>query len=209
VTAAMRAAPLAAARPRRVPGVAYALYSLALALILGLGTVYATVRGSYPLGRMQAQGWVAYPNLGSRLVDPYARAIMARTGDIPLGLGEGIALVAETDSEGRALDSGCRYVVEGLTPAARHWTLTLYDDEGRPVRTPLERSGFTSSEVMRADDGRFQIALARAPQPGNWLQTPQGGRIRAILRLYDTPVAGSLSWLDPGSLPIVRREGCP
>jgi hypothetical protein len=46
------------------------------------------------------------------------------------------------------------------------------------------------------------------PEPGNWLQTPAGGRLRAILRLYDTPVAGSLSWLDPGSLPIVRREGC-
>jgi hypothetical protein len=77
------------------------------------------------------------------------------------------------------------------------------------VRTPLERSGFTSSEVLRDAEGRFEIAIARMPQPGNWLQAPESGRLRAILRLYDTPVAGSLSWLDPGSLPAVRREGCP
>ncbi len=192
-----------------LPAAAYIIYSLALALILGLGTVYWSVRGSYPLGRTQMQGWIAFPNLGSRNVDPYARAIIARTGEIPLALGEGIALVAEADADGRALEAGCTYRIAGITPAARHWTLTLYGPDGRPVRTPLERSGFTSSEVLRGPDGRFEIVLSRAPAPGNWLQTPETGRLRAILRLYDSPVAGSLSWLDPGTLPAVRREGCP
>jgi hypothetical protein len=193
---------------RSLPPFAYVLYSLALALILGLGTAYWSVRGTYPLGRTQAQGWVAFPKLGARDVDPYARAILARTGDIPLGLGEGIALLAEVDSDGRALDAACRYRIAGITPVARYWTLTLYGPDGRPVRTELERSGFTSAEVVRDLEGRFEVVLSRMPEPGNWLQTPAGGRLRAILRLYDTPVAGSLSWLDPGSLPIVRREGC-
>lgn len=194
---------------RPLPSAVYVLYALSLALVLGLGTVYWSVRDTFPLGRMQTQGWVAYPNLGSRTIDPYARAILARTGEIPLALGEGIALVAEVDGDGRPLDAACRYRIAGLTPAARYWTLTLYGPDGRPVRTPLERSGFTSSEVLRDAEGRFEIAIARMPQPGNWLQAPEAGRLRAILRLYDTPVAGSLSWLDPGSLPAVRREGCP
>jgi hypothetical protein len=198
---------IATARPA-LPSLAYLLYALALALFLGLGSAYWAVRGSYPLGRTTTQGWIAYPKLGARDIDPYARAIIARTSEIPLGLGEGIALVAEADADGRALDAACSYRIAGLTPAARYWTLTLYGPDGRPVRNAIERSGFTSSEVLRDSEGRFEIALSRAPAAGNWLQTPETGRLRAILRLYDTPVAGSLSWLDPGSLPAVRREGC-
>jgi len=199
---------LAFALPRNAPTVAWVGYSLAIALMLGLGTAYWSVKGAYPLGRTEAQGWTAWPKVGARDIDPYARAILARTGDIPLALGEGVALLADADQDGRPLDARCSYRIAGTTPVARYWTLTLSDAAGRPVATDLGRSGFTSAEVLRDAEGRFEIAISRAPAPGNWLQTPPSGRLRATLRLYDTPVGGSLAWLDPGSLPTVRREAC-
>ena len=55
-------------------------------------------------------------------------------------------------------------VVSGVTPAARFWTLTLYDTKGRLVANSLQRYGFTSQEIIRSSDGSFEsrrVAIAR------------------------------------------------
>ena len=181
--------------------------TLLTALVLGLGSAAWMVSRASPFGGVPAGAWTAWPKLGSRDVDPYALAIRARTADVPLGAGEGLVISARVDGDGRPLEAACTYRVEGATPPARYWTLTLTDPEGAPVRTPLGRAGFTSREVLRDGQGRTAVVLSPAAAPGNWLQMPEHGRVTLVLRLYDTPISGA-SGLDPETLPRIRREGC-
>jgi hypothetical protein len=166
------------------------------------------VSGGYPFGEVRAGAWRAAPRVGSRDADPYARAVVARNAEIPLAIGEGLTLTATGDDLGRPFDPACAYRVGSTTPQARYWTLTLYDGDGRPAVSELQRSGFTSAEVLRDVEGRFFVAISREPMPGNWLRMPEGGRPSLALRLYDTPVAAGTAALDPRTLPSIERLDC-
>ncbi|MGP9818951.1 DUF1214 domain-containing protein [Salinarimonas sp. NSM] len=184
-------------------------WAAALGAGLGLGSALLVLEGEYPFGERRVQAWVAWPSVGSPSSDPYARAIMARSADVPLALGEGIAFHADTDELGRPLDAACSYVVSGETPVARAWTVTLYDLDGRVLETPQRRAGLASPQMLRDEAGGVTIALAPGPRPGNWLQLPGAGRFQAVLRLYDSPVSGALGWLDDGAMPRIVRLSCP
>jgi hypothetical protein len=187
---------------------ALVVYALALALGLGVSSAYFAVSGNYPFGEVRIGPWETWPQVGSIEADPYARTIVTRTGEVPLALGEGLTLIATIDTAGRALDSSCTYRVEGTTPQARLWTLTLYDRRGALISSELGRSGFASPELLRNADGRFVITLSREARPGNWLQLPPFGGFSMALRLYDTPVAVGSAGLTDESLPSIERLEC-
>ena len=198
-----------ATRPRPLSPAALVIYAASIALLFGLWSTYWAVSGNPPFGQVRAGPWQATPRIGSREADPYTRAVVARSAEIPLGTGEGLTLTATGDDAGRPLDARCAYRVGSVTPQARYWTLTLYDGEGRPVTSELQRSGFTSAEVIRDAEGRFSVAISREPMPGNWLRMPESGRPRLALRLYDTPVAAGTAALDARMLPSIERLECP
>ncbi len=207
--ASMRAlsTPLHAVSSRSIPTALLIVYALLLALGLGLGSAYLAINGDPPFGRVRLGSWQVWPKLGSPEADPYMRAILAHRGDIPIAAGEGLALTATADSEGRRLDSACSYRVGSVVPAARLWTLTLYDEAGHLLRSDLGRSGFTSAEIVRKANDQFTIALSRTLQPGNWLQLPPSGPFSLVLRLYDPPgAAGAI--LSEGTFPTIERLGC-
>ncbi|MGF3021510.1 DUF1214 domain-containing protein [Methylobacterium aquaticum] len=213
--------PRQAARLRGVWIVGLMLYALTLGAGLGLASANWATRGRYPFGGVVLNAWTAWPKIGARGADPYVRAIHARTGEIPLALGEGLLLTALTDDAGQRLDPSCRYRIAGATPPARAWTLTVErsrhpkPDEAQPTPSqagpvPPPRTGFTSTEVLRDRDGRFAVTMSPAVQPGNWLPMPEGeGSIRLVLRLYDTPVAASTGVLEREGVPSITREECP
>jgi len=181
-----------------------AVYAVLLGLSLGLGTAYWALSGDYPLGRVQIGPWTFWPRIGSRDIDPYARAIMARTGAIPLGLGEGLTLVATVDDANRPLQAGCAYRIGSVTPAARLWTLTAY---GPPGSSEPPR-GLTSAQLLREPNGEFDIIASPDPRPGNWLAMPAAEPVSFVLRLYDTPVAASSTAIDRATLPAIERLEC-
>jgi hypothetical protein len=183
------------------------LYALLLALALGLGSAYLVMKGDPPFGSVRFGPWKAWPRLGSPEADPYMRAIAAQHGDVPLATGEGLAVTARTDNEGRELDSQCSYRIGSVMPAARIWTLTLYDREGRLPASELGRSSFTSSEIVRNTDDRFFLNLSRDLSSGNWLQLPSSGSFTLALRLYDMPGAAGTN-LKAEDLPTIERLGC-
>lgn len=183
------------------------VYALLLALGLGLGSAYVVMQGDPPFGSLRLGPWRTWPKLGSPEADPYMRAITARRGVIPLGVGEGLALSANEDSEGRRLDAGCSYRIGSVTPGARLWTLALYDRDGKPPVSELGRSGFTSSEILRNTDDTFTLNLSRTLMSGNWLQLPASGHFSVVLRLYDMPGAASVN-LDATDVPSIERLGC-
>ncbi len=186
-----------------------AAYALAVGAVLGLASADWATSGGYPFGGVQVGAWTAWPRAGAANADPYTRAVNARRGEIPLAVGEGLLLTAAVDDSGQALDATCTYQIGGATPPARAWTVTVAGRGPRePGRAPL-REGFTSTEVLRAADGRFTITLAPDVQPGNWLPSPRAsGPVRLALRLYDTPVAASVGSLDRSSVPAITRLGC-
>ena len=193
---------------RALPAAALVVYATSIALLVGLWSAYLAVSGDYPFGRVRTGPWHATPRVGSREADPYARAVIARNAEIPLGIGEGLTLIATADSADRPLGTECAYRVGSVTPQARFWTLTLTDESGRPVATGLQRSGFTSAEVLRNVDGSFSVVVSREPMPGNWLRLPDSGRVALVLRLYDTPVAAGTAALDSRTLPAIERLAC-
>ena len=139
--------------------------------------------------------------------DPYAQAERARSGAIPLASGEGFTLAARRDSEGRRLDGHCLYRIAGATPTARFWSVTLFDEEGRPVQNEARRQSFSSTELTRDEKGRFAISVASDAQPGDWLPAPTKGGFVLLLRLYDTPIGVGAS-VTREQVPAIARLAC-
>ena len=181
---------------------------LALAgLALGLWTTQAALTGTLPISVDRLGPWRA--PLRAADADPYARARVERSGEIPLGLGEGLRLSATLDSDGRALDAHCLYRVGPRAPPARYWTLSVEDDSGFPVENAAGRYVLRSNEILREPDGAFWIALSARAQPGNWL--PLGGRGAFVLalRLYDPALTGLNTGADAAVAPRIERLRCP
>ena len=183
-------------------------FTLVLAAVVGLGATWLTLTRGVAFGALNLGAWTAWPKSGSVDIDPYARAIISRTGQLPIGTGDGVAFYARRDDAGNAFDGRCTFVISGSTPAARYWTLTLYDAEGRPVANTIDRHGFTSAEIVREADGRFAISVAPRARPGNWL--PTGGIEQFVLvwRLYDTAIGVATRTTKEGPMPAIERKGC-
>ncbi|MGL4558749.1 MAG: DUF1214 domain-containing protein, partial [Afipia sp.] len=116
---------------------------------------------------------------------------------------------ANKDDAGRALDGRCDVVVKGVTPAARFWTMTIYDPKGQLVANSLQRYGFTSQEIVRGSDGSFEMRVTSRPRAGNWLPTGGLDRYMLVLRLYDTPVGVGTRTQKDAPMPSISTVSCP
>jgi hypothetical protein len=183
------------------------LFAFAVAASLGLGSTWFTLNRGAAFGGNNIGAWTARPRTGTADIDPYARATIARSGELPLGLGDGVAFTARTDDAGRVLDGRCDVLVSGTTPAARYFTLTLYDLDGRLVENSTHRQGFTSHELIRDADGKMAVIVAPRARGGNWL--PPGGieRYALVLRLYDTPVGIATRAGREAPMPSIKSAG--
>ena len=96
-----------------------------------------------------------------------------------------------------------------MTPAARFWTLTLYDAKGQLVANSMNRYGFTSQEIVRGSDGAFEVRITSRARAGNWLPTGGIDRYQLMLRLYDTPVGVATRTQRDAPMPTIATVGCP
>ena len=179
-----------------------------LAAAIGLGATWLTLTRGVAFGSLTIGAWTAWPKNGSVGIDPYARATLARTGQLPVGTGDGVAFYARADDAGNGFDGRCTFTISGLTPAARYWTLTLYDPRGRLVANTIDRHDFTSEEIARDADGQFEINVGPRARPGNWLPTGGIERFILVLRLYDTPIGVATRTTKEGPMPAIVRKGC-
>jgi hypothetical protein len=185
------------------------LLALCIAAVVGVGATWMTTTRGTELGTLTIGAWTARPRIGTSDIDPYSRATITRNGELPIGTGDGIAFTARSDDRKRPLDGRCDVVVSGVTPAARFWTLTLYDGKGHLVANSLQRYGFTSQEIVRAADGTFEIRIASRSRAGNWLPTGGIERYALMLRLYDTPVGVATRTQRDAPMPAIATVGCP
>ena len=185
------------------------LFACTVAAVVGLGATWFALTEGTAFGAITIGAWTAWPKTGTSGVDPYARAAIARNGELPIGSGDGVAFFAAADDRGRALDGRCDVVLSGTTPQARFWTLTIYDREGQLIASSLDRKGFTSQEIARQADGSFAIVVAPRARPGNWLPTGGAERYVLVMRLYDTPVGVATRASREAPMPSITLERCP
>jgi len=184
------------------------LTALLLATVVGVGATWMTTTRGTEIGALTIGPWTARPRTGTSDVDPYSRATIVRSGELPIGTGDGVAFTATTDDKKKALDGRCDVIVSGVTPPARFWTLTLYDRKGHLVANSLQRYGFTSQEIVRQSDGSFEIRIASRSRAGNWLPTGGIERYALMLRLYDTPVGVATRTQRDAPMPTITTAGC-
>jgi hypothetical protein len=183
--------------------------SFVVAAGIGLGSTWYALTQNLAFGSLSLGAWTAFPLSGTPGIDPYARAAIARTGELPVGLGDGIAFTATVDDEGRALDGRCDVLVRGITPPARYFTVTLYTPSGALVANPLNRHGFTSQELIRDPTGAFDILVSPRARPGNWLPSGAIERYVLMMRFYDTSLGIATRAGREAPMPTVRAESCP
>lgn len=175
---------------------------------LGLAATAFTVTRGFGFDVVKAGAWRGVPQVPASGGDPYARAVISRSGQAPLGSAEGLAFTAAVDTSGASLSASCDYRIAGAMPSARFWTLTVTDSDGRLVESPGKRAGFTSGDIVRDAQGGFVIRLAREARSGNWLPLAMQGRFMLTLRLYDSPHSLSAGVLDASEMPQITRERC-
>lgn len=181
--------------------------AIAIAVVVGVSSAWMAVERGRLFGAVTVGDWVAWPREGSTEADPYSLAMLARTGEVPLGSGEGLSFTADRDADGDSLTGACSYEIAGETPAARMWTLTVYDSAGRLMVNVARRPGFHSREIVRNADGKFVIVVSAAVAAGNWLPIASVDAFRLVLRLYDTPLTTG-SQIGDLVMPAIRKVAC-
>ena len=184
-------------------------FAFAVATLIGLGATYLALTRGAAFGALTIGAWTAWPKTGTAEADPYARAAIARTGQLPIGLGDGVSFSAHADDNGKIFNGRCDVVMSGTTPTARFWTLTLYNVDGQLVANSVNRYGFTSQEIVRHADGGFEIVVAPRANSGNWLPTGGIERYLLVLRLYDTAVGVSTRAGREAPMPAIKTRACP
>jgi hypothetical protein len=180
---------------------------VALAAFFGFATAWYGVENGGSFGEVRAGAWVARPESGGPEADPYTLAFLARTGEVPLGTGEGMTFTADSDDTGVPLDGRCVYRLSGQMPSARMWTLTPYNAAGSLMANAARRAGFHSREVVRAPDGTLDITVSSEVAPGNWLPIGPVDRFFLVFRLYDTP-ATAASRNAEITMPRITKGAC-
>lgn len=185
---------------------------VALALLagiaLGLGTTAWLLERRIDIVAIHAGPWAAWPRVGTSDIDPYARAIYAKSGQIALAASEGVLLVARQDDDGNPLVGTCTYGITGSLPSSQTWTLEVATPDGMPIDNPAGRYAFTSSELLRRADGNFVIDVAAMARPGNWLPVSRGTPFVLALRLYDSQFGATAAAFDKKNLPSITQRDC-
>jgi hypothetical protein len=176
-------------------------------LAIGLLATALSLDAGYGFNSLRAGPWTAWPHTGGAGIDPYARAVISRSGEAPLGRDQGLAFIARTDSDGAPLNADCEYRIADPLPAARYWTIALASPDGRLLANSTERYGYSSVDVLRKEGGAFEIDVAREARPGNWLSPGEARDFVVMLRLYDTSLDIDTN-PDPNSFPKIVKLGC-
>jgi hypothetical protein len=180
-----------------------------LAAGVGLGLTSLAVRHPPMIDVIEDGPWVAVAHEGAPEVDAYALAALAHRGEAPLAIADGLTFRAKHDEEGNPLTGACSYLISGVVPPVRAWSLAAFDVEGRTFPNPAQRFGYSNADVTRDSAGAIQIALSSSARSGDWIPVaPEAQAIVLVLRLYDTTAAAISGGRSAPELPAIKRTGC-
>ncbi|QLC24511.1 DUF1214 domain-containing protein [Parasphingopyxis algicola] len=173
------------------------VFALVLGIAIGLGATWLSLRAGISAFEERSGPWITSRDFGSAEAGARARAIVAVRGLMALPAREAIYFNAATDSEGRALDGGCRYRIAGPPLSARWWSVTAYGTDSHLI--PNARHAYSSG-----DDGAEAVLALTGPEPGlGEIATRAGEPFELTLRAY-----GPGPDLLDGELPEIERLSC-
>jgi hypothetical protein len=181
-----------------------------LSLLLGLGSAYYMINDGFALVVGHAGPWKTWINAGGLTADPYTRAHIARSGDLPITSASGLTFFAKTDSDGRSLTSYCDYEIIARPLAALWWTIAVFDEDGKLIPNEASRYAFNSQSLTILTDGTQRISLGPTARPGHWLPSGEGHNLTLVLRII-RPLAVTQKDADnvsANAMPIIRKVGC-
>jgi hypothetical protein len=180
-----------------------------LSLVLGLGSAYLLVDDGFALITSQTGPWKTWSHAGSLTADPYTRAHIARSGDLPITSASGLIFQATTDSEGRDLSSSCEYEIIIRPFSAVWWSIALYNADGRLIPNKAGRHAFNAQNLTVLPDGTQRISLAPRARPGHWLPSGKDHDLRLVLRII-RPLSVEQRRHGAGfqTLPDIQRIAC-
>lgn len=189
----------------------YFIIFAGLALFLGLGSASYLIDDGFSLIISRGGPWQAWINSGSSAADPYTRAHIARTGQLPITSASGLTYFAEYDEKGRALSSSCDYEIVARPFDAVWWTIAIFDEDGNLIPNKAGRHAFSSQSLTVLPDGTQRIIIASQARPGHWLPSGEDQYFTLVLRII-RPVAverdGEEQEDQAKSLPQIRRTAC-
>lgn len=179
-------------------------FSLVLGIALGIASLWGALQ--FAGSSVQVNAWRADANTGSAAADPYTRLLVALTGLLALNRSETVYYEAMTDEAGERLSGNCTYRVEGTDPAARWWSITVYDADNFLLPGSHGLFSVTKNNVVRDANGTFAITLATGASGPNAIPTGTNA-FNLTLRLYN-PDAAIAADLSSANLPRIIKTGC-
>jgi len=168
------------------------LVAIVLACVAGIGSaLWMTGWTSLPplvgLSTIDINDWTSDPAIGSETANPYMRAYIARRGLLGLRREEATYYLRTVDDGGQPLRENCAYVIEGETPDARWWSVTLYAGDNYLVENEDDAHSIDMTRAIIGADG-FWRATIQATDPGDgsfWVSSRNAGQFDLLLRLYN------------------------
>lgn len=191
----------------------FRIVQITLALVVALaGGTYATwnsIRGTNTFGAVTIGEWISYPDSGTTVADPYAKARLARDASLSLGAAEGVTFFADHDSAGDTLSGACTYQIDGDSPTARIWTLFAVGKNQTPMtlEDPAWPMSLHSNSIFYENTGGFKISVSAKARPDNWLAIQANDPFVLAFTLYDSPVASNKGLIET-SFPTITKVKC-
>jgi len=181
-----------------------------IALVIGLGSAWQMVNQGSALTTAQHGSWTAWHSAGEPDADPYTKARVARSGQLPIVSTTAMEFYARVDAEGEPLESRCHYTVRMPQVPALWWSLALYSADGSLIENPADRHSFTSKNVLPGSDGTSRIAVGPTPRAGYWLPTGDGHELLLVLRVFRPFETAELESgrMPVNILPRIERLDC-
>lgn len=174
--------------------------SIGLGVLLGYGS-YVYAKDSYGIKpAVGGQGWHEWQLDQKQAMSSYAIAYFLTSGQLPPPANKNQFLFRKLDDAGNALNTDCVFLLKGIFPAARWWSVSL-DGGQRDASTPIPQ--LTAEEIVTRADGSTEIVISKYPQAGNWLRPENDAGFTLNLM-----IAGPIDGEDRPPLPTVTRTGC-
>lgn len=180
---------------------------IALGLMGGGAVAVQQVRGGLNDGMVEIGPWQTGKSFGTVDASALTRAKVALSGLLALPAKEAMYFTAQKDSDGRALDGRCNYVVRGGKLDGRWWSVTLYEGEGWLVKNAAKRWSVPASAVAVDEAGGWSFIVSPSAQSGTWLPTGSVPKFDLTLRLYH-PSATTIQSPETAQLPTIERKEC-
>lgn len=186
--------------------------AMLVGLLIGIGSAFQAISTGWGVEMQQNNGWRIHKNLSSPKLSVYAKAYLVNSGHLPLPQDQALYFFTYVDSGGQNLTANCRYTLQGDDMDAFWWSVSLHNTDFKPFENSSHRYSFNMSNIIRKNDGRYDIAISTAVNDGNWLPlnlaaTHDNARFMMSLRLYgiDKKMSEDIAQL---SLPTLVNKGC-